>query len=79
MDGFTEVMHKFYPTNFEVVEKIRQQLPMYQFQEGRFGWKFAKTSATKPNNPGIKFFFKKYSKYMRSNFTKLLTNSIYKF
>lgn len=34
MDGFTEVMHKFYPTNFEVVKKIRQQLPMYQFQEG---------------------------------------------
>lgn len=31
MNGFVEVMHKFCPTNFETVENISDQLPMYKF------------------------------------------------
>lgn len=60
MDGFVDVMHKFYANDEQIIEKIHQQLPMYQHQKGSFGREFAKSIAKKPNNPGIHFISLKF-------------------
>jgi len=61
MDGFVDAMHKFYPNDDGVIDKISQQLPMYQFQRGSFGREFAKTYAKKLSNPDIKFLHFTYT------------------
>ena len=53
MNGFVECMHMFYPNDAEKVEKIGEQMAMYQHQRGSFGRDLAKNGAKNPNlNPG---------------------------
>jgi len=37
MNRFVEFMHMFYPNDPEKVEKIGEQMAMYQHQRGSFG------------------------------------------
>ena len=60
MSGFVEVMHRFYPDNDEIIEKIGQQLSMYQLKQGTFGKKFALQGAKKIINPGKIFILRIY-------------------
>ena len=53
MDGLVEVMHRFYPEKHETLNKITDQLALYQYQKGSFGRDWAKKGAENPNlNPG---------------------------
>ena len=60
MSGFVEVMHRFYPDNDEIIEKIGQQLSMYQLKQGTFGKNFALQGAKKIINPGKIFILRIY-------------------
>ena len=54
MDGLFEVMHKFYLEKHETLDKITDQLTLYQYQKVSFGRDWAKKEAENPNlNPGI--------------------------
>ena len=53
MDGLVEVIHRFYPEKHETLNKITDQLALYQYQKGSFGRDWAKKGAENPNlNPG---------------------------
>jgi len=56
MSSFVEVMHRFYPDDYEIIEKIGQQLSIYQLKQGTFGKKFVLQGAKKLLIP-VKFSF----------------------
>ena len=49
MNGFVDWVHMFYPNDPEKVEKVGEQMAMYQHQRESFGRDLAKNRAKNPN------------------------------